>query len=123
MLLGGCFSPTEDPTTRLPGLGECLRQVEMRKLGRAIERCNDVVAAHPRHPQPRNERALLHSLAGDNKAACSDSRAAAALLVRFPKSPPLDPLLTEEIQLRLKSCRQLTTAPADASPSQTGNGA
>lgn len=123
MLLGGCFSPTEDPTTRLPGLGDCLRQVEMRKLARAIERCNDVVAAHPRHPQPRNERALLHSLAGDNKAACSDSRAAAALLARIPKSPPLDPLLSEEIQLRLTSCRQLTTAPANASPSQAGNGA
>lgn len=123
LLLGGCFSPTEDPTTRLPGIGDCLRQVEMKKLPRAIERCNDVVAAHPRHPQPRNERALLHSLAGDNRAACSDSQAAAALLERFPKTPPVDPLLVEEIGMRLKSCRQLTTAPAGAAPSPAGNGA
>ncbi len=123
LLLGGCFSPAEDPTTRLPGVGDCLRQVRMKRLTQAIERCNTVVEAHPRHPQPRNERALLHSLAGDNQAACSDSRAAAALLERFPKSTPLDPLLAEEIQLRLQSCRQLTTAPADAAPSPAGNGA
>ncbi len=123
MLLGGCFSDPGDPSTTLPGLGDCLRQVEMKKLERAIERCNAVVQAHPRHPQPRNERALLHSLAGDNRAACSDSQAAAALLERFPKSPPVDPLLVEEIQLRLKSCRQLTTAPAGAAPSPAGNGA
>jgi hypothetical protein len=82
-----------------------------------------VVDAYPQHPQPRNERALLHSLAGDNKAACNDSRAAAALLKRLPKPPAPDPLLVEEIDLRAESCRQLTTAPTTDAPGQANHGA
>lgn len=122
-MLAGCVSTPADPTTSLPGLGDCLNRVEMKKLRRALARCNEVVDAHPLQPQPRNERALLHSLAGDNKAACSDSRAAAELLKRLPKTPAPDPLLVEEIQLRAKSCQSLTTAPAAASPKPAERGA
>jgi regulator of sirC expression with transglutaminase-like and TPR domain len=120
--LAGCISTPADPTTSLPGLGDCLNQVEMKKLRRALARCNQVVDAHPQQPQPRNERALLHSLVGDNKAACSDSRAAAELLKQVPKTPAPDPLLVEEIQLRAKSCQVLTTGPATAAPKPAGRG-
>ena len=120
-LIGGCVSTPSDPTTTLPGLGDCLRQVEIKRLKRAIERCDGVVEAHPQQPQPRNERALLHSLAGDNQAACRDSLAAERLLKQLPKTPAPDPLLVEEIQLRVKSCRTLTTAPATGAPSPEGS--
>lgn len=117
-LLAGCVSSPGDPTTTLPGLGDCLRQVEIKRLKRAIERCDGVVEAHPQQPQPRNERALLHSLAGDNQTACRDSLAAERLLKQLNKSAAPDPLLVEEIQLRAQSCRTLTNAPAAGAPSR-----
>lgn len=64
----------------------------MDRLDEAIRRCDAVVAAHPRHPQPRNERALLLSLAGRNQLACRDSQAAAALLARAPAKPAPTPV-------------------------------
>jgi hypothetical protein len=117
LLLGGCISAPVDPTTTRLGVGDCLRQVEINRLRRALERCDAVVETYPQHPQPRNERALLYSLKGDNQAACKDSQAAARLLERFPKTPPPDPLMVEEIRIRQSSCRSLTTAPAGSAPS------
>ena len=115
------MSAPSDPTTTLPGLGDCLRQVEIKRLKKALNRCDGVVEAHPQQPQPRNERALLHSLAGDNQAACRDSLAAEQLLKQRPKTTSPDPLLVEEIQLRAKSCRSLTNAPAAGAPSPAGS--
>jgi hypothetical protein len=121
VLLGGCVSVPSDPTSTLPGLDDCLRQVEIKRLKKALRRCDDVVKAHPQQPQPRNERALLHSLAGDHQAACRDSLAAQTLLKQLPKAAAPDPLLVEEIELRARSCRTLTTAPATGAPSPAGS--
>ena len=121
VLLGGCVSAPSDPTSTLPGLGDCLKQVEIKRLKKALRRCDDVVKAYPQHPQPRNERALLHSLAGDNQAACRDSLVAQTLLRQRPKAAAPDPLLVEEIELRAHSCRTLTTAPATGAPSPAGS--
>jgi len=121
VLLGGCVSAPSDPTSTLPGLDDCLRQVEIKRLRKALRRCDDVVKAHPQQPQPRNERALLHSLAGDHQAACRDSLAAQTLLKQLPKAAAPDPLLVEEIELRARSCRTLTTAPATGAPSPAGS--
>jgi hypothetical protein len=123
LLLGGCFSAAPDPTATPPGLGDCLKQVELKRLRRALERCNEVVEAHPKAPQPLNERALLHSLAGDTTAACRDSQAAAQRLKALPASPEPDPLLVKEINMREKNCRELTTAPATAAPVGKTDGA
>jgi endonuclease/exonuclease/phosphatase (EEP) superfamily protein YafD len=96
--------------------------VRIAELDAALQRCNAVVAALPGEPQPRNDRALLHSLAGNNAAACRDSVAAAGLLNRQRKQQP-DAVLVEEIQLRQRSCqrlaqrRPLTTPPTTAAPS------
>ena len=66
---------------------------------------------------------LLHSLAGNNAAACRDSFAAAELLKRQQTSRP-DPVLVEEINLRRRSCQALakgrpfTTPPKAAAPSR-----
>ena len=118
VLLGGCISAPVDPTTTQLGVGDCLRQVQIKRLRRALERCDAVVAAYPQQPQPRNERALLFTLKGDNQAACKDSLAAARLLERVPKTPPPDPLMVEEIHIRVASCRGLTTAPEGSAPSR-----
>jgi hypothetical protein len=83
---------------------DCLRNVNLDRLGEAIQRCNTVVAAFPDDPQPLNERFLLHSLAGDNAAACRDIAKAAALAKKLPEDR-IDPLLRKDLELRLQSCR------------------
>ena len=123
LLLGGCVGAPVDPTKTPLGVGDCLKQVQMKRLRRSLERCDAVVAAYPQHPQPRNERALLQTLKGDNQAACKDSLTAARLLERFPKQPALDPLLVEEIGIRKASCSSITTAPAGSAPSRAKSGA
>jgi hypothetical protein len=43
------------------------------------------------------------------------------LLKQVPKTASPDPLLVEEIQLRARSCRTLTNAPAAGAPSRAGS--
>lgn len=78
--------------------------MELRRLGEAIQRCNDVVAAFPDDPQPLNERFLLHSLAGNNAAACRDIARAADLAKKLPRDR-IDPILRRDLELRQQSCR------------------
>lgn len=121
LLLGGCISAPPEPGQRAAGPGDCLRKVQIDQLEEALQRCNAVVTALPQEAQARNDRALLHSLAGNNAAACRDSFAAAELMKRQRTSRP-DPVLVEEIKLRQRSClklakgRPLTTPPKAASP-------
>ena len=122
LLLGGCVSAPPDPGQRVLAPGDCLRKIQIEQLGEAIQRCNAVVAALPQDPQPRNDRALLHSLAGDNAAACRDSLAAAALLARQPRQTRRDPLVVDEIAMRRNSCLRLTTPRATGAPSPAGSG-
>lgn len=122
LLLGGCISAPPEPGQRAAGPGDCLRKVQIDQLAGALRRCNAVVTALPQEAQPRNDRALLYSLAGNNAAACRDSFAAAELLKR-QRTPKPDPLLVEEVNLRRRNCqrlaqgRPLTTPPATAAPS------
>ena len=44
------------------------------------------------------------------------------LLKQLPAQVPADPLLVEEIELRAKSCRLITNAPAADAPSLAGSG-
>jgi hypothetical protein len=132
LLLAGCATSAPPPDkAEGPRADGCLQSVSLEKLEQAIRRCDAVVAAHPRLPQPRNERALLLSLAGRNLEACRDSAAAAQLLARLPRQPAPDPLLVEEIRFRQESCRNwqrslpgaLTTPPAADAPSAAAPGA
>ena len=84
--------------------GDCLREVDLEKLEEAIERCSKVVEAFPGDPLPLSERFLLHSLAGNNDAACRDISRAAELAGQQP-SKDVDPLLRKQLDLRLESCR------------------
>ena len=116
VLLGGCYNPAPDPRRSGPGVDDCLRDVKLNQLKQAIRRCDAA-------PQPRNERALLQSLAGQQEASCSDSRAASALLQRQAKGTSVDALMVEEIRLRLRSCQPLTNPPAAGAPSGQTSGA
>ena len=78
-----------------------------------------MVAAFPDNPQPLNERFLLHSLNGDEQAACRDIRQAAALAKRIPPAK-LDRLLRRDLELRMASCREegIDGAPPATKPQQ-----
>ena len=80
--MGGCVSAPPEPGQRAATPGDCLRKVQIDQLDAALQRCNAVVTALPDDPQPRNDRSLLYSLAGNNAAACRDSFKAAELLER-----------------------------------------
>ncbi|MFN7228307.1 MAG: hypothetical protein ACK5UG_04545 [Synechococcaceae cyanobacterium] len=96
----GC-SEAPLPEQRLR-VDDCLQDVNPDRLQEAIRRCDRVVAAFPREPGPLNERYLLHTLAGNDPAACHDIRRAAALLK--PQSAGVDPLLRQDVAQRLGDC-------------------
>jgi hypothetical protein len=83
---------------------DCLRDVKLEALAKAIHRCNRVVAAFPRDPVPLNDRFLLHSLAGNNPAACRDMAQAVKLAGRLPPQR-LDAILRQDLAQRQASCR------------------
>jgi hypothetical protein len=82
---------------------DCLREVNLQQLPQAIRRCDQVVARFPRDPAPRNERALLLSLNGQDQAACRESAAALAL-ARQASPGSVDPLLASELRMRHQGC-------------------
>ncbi len=101
-LIGGC---AEEPLPqRRISPSDCLRDLRMDQLDQSLQRCDLVVARFPRDPQPLNERFLIHTLRGDTVKACQDVAAAAKLVATRP-SEPLDPLLRNDLRLRLASCR------------------
>jgi len=101
-LLVGC---AEEPLPqRRLTVDDCLRHVELDRIQEAIQRCDEVVKSFPREPQPLNERFLLHSLAGDDAAACQDIAKAKAVASKVPQNK-LDRLLRNDLQLRSASCR------------------
>ena len=105
LLLAGLAGCSEEPLPeRSIRADDCLRDVQIKKLGEAIRRCDAVVAAFPKDPVPLNERFLLQSLRGNGAAACQDISKATALASRMdPKT--LDPLLQDDLKLRAASCR------------------
>jgi hypothetical protein len=103
LLLGAGCAEEPLPTRRL-SREDCLRVVKLKRIGEAIRRCDQVVAEFPDDPLPLNERFLLHSLAGDNAAACRDIEKAAALAAKQP-ADRIDPLLRKDLELRQASCQ------------------
>ena len=103
LLLSGC---AEEP---LPGQQlrsyECLENIALDTLPEHIRHCDAVVAAFPGNPSPLNDRYLLHSLAGNETAACADIEKAASLARSIP-ADKLDDQLRTDLTLRQKLCRQ-----------------
>ncbi len=75
----------------------------MKDLKGAIARCDAVVEAFPKDPFPLNERFLLHTLNQDPVAACRDIHRARAL-TKAPGAPAADPILLQDLKLRVASC-------------------
>ena len=65
-----------------------------------------MVAAFPTNPAPLNDRYLLHSLAGNEAAACADIHRAAALASSKPPAS-LDPQLRTDLNLRQQLCQEV----------------
>ena len=60
-----------------PKADSCLINVDSNALPQALERCNRVVAAHPKDAKPLNDRFILYTLLQNKAAACKDIRKAA----------------------------------------------
>lgn len=109
----GCGACAEQP---LPDQGvrrdDCLRDVTLANLQDRLKRCNQVVAAYPNDPAPLNDRYLLHSLAGNDKAACLDLLRAVQLARSIP-ARTLDPQLRTDLDVRQSLC---SPTPAGAAP-------
>jgi hypothetical protein len=102
LLLAAC---AEEPLPRRElTAADCLLEVDVDRLPQALERCDRVVAAFPDDPGPLNDRYVLHSLAGNDAAACRDIARAAALARQRP-ADRLDPLLRRDLELRQAACR------------------
>jgi len=103
LLLSGC---SEEP---LPGQQlrsyECLEKLALEKLPDHIRHCDAVVAAFPGDPGPLNDRYLLHSLAGNEPAACADIAKASSLAGSMP-AKSLDPQLRSDLKLRQELCKR-----------------
>lgn len=84
---------------------DCLQAVQLEQLAEQIRRCDAVVAAFPTNPAPLNDRYLLHSLAGNEVAACADIARAAAL-ARAQPANRLDPQLRSDLALRQQLCQE-----------------
>lgn len=105
LILAGCREP---PTSQVDPVenDDCLEEIRLDELAEAIRRCDAVVAAHPLDPRPWSDRSLLHSLAGDQKAACQDIERAAVLLGTASEAVPPDRQLRIDIRVRQESCRE-----------------
>jgi hypothetical protein len=117
VLLAGC---REQPLPQQVGVrsDDCLRNVTLDGLQEQIALCDEVVSTFPDDPGPRNDRYLLHSLAGDDEAACADLREALRLAELLP-AEQLDEQLRTELAVRRELCadRPLTTPEAPRAPS------
>ncbi|MEX0588077.1 MAG: hypothetical protein WD136_02375 [Cyanobium sp.] len=103
LLLSGC---AEEPLPqRQLRSDDCLQSVQLDQLAEQIKRCDAVVAAFPANPIPLNDRYLLHSLAGNEQAACADNARAVAL-ARSSPAGSLDAQLLTELNLRQKLCQE-----------------
>jgi hypothetical protein len=97
---------------------DCLREVSLDRLQQQIARCDDVVATFPDDPGPRNDRYLLHSLAGNDASACEDLRQALRLAESVPEDQ-LDAQLRSDLEVRRALCVEapLTSPAAPPAPS------
>jgi hypothetical protein len=116
-LLLGC---QEQPLPQQAGVrrDDCLREVTLDQLKEQIALCDEVVAAYPDDPGPRNERYLLHSLAGNDDQACEDLREALRLAEQLPEDQ-LDAQLRSDLEVRRELCANgpLTSPPTPPAPS------
>ena len=100
-VLAGC---AEQPLPqRAISRDDCLRELSLATLEERLRECDAVVAAFPSDPGPLNDRYLLHSLAGNDQAACADLRKAISLARSIPEGT-LDEQLRIDLEVREQLC-------------------
>ena len=93
-----------------PANNDCLREVTLEELPAALRRCDASVQAFPTDHRPLSERSVLHSLGGDQAAACRDIKQAAQLL-RQQGNRADDAQLAIDIRIRLEGCQEKAPLP------------
>ena len=103
----GCHSRSEPkPATVSPetSIADCMSDLDLNNLDKALQRCNEVVDAHRDKPAALADRSLLLTLMGKTDQACADVTQAMALLRQDKRST--DPMVVHELNVRHKSCKQ-----------------
>jgi hypothetical protein len=106
----GCRSRSEPkPATISPeiSIADCMSDLDLNKLDKALQRCNEVVDAHGDKPAALADRSLLLTLMGKTDKACADVTQAMALLRQDSRTA--DPMVVHELNVRHKSCKQRDT--------------
>ncbi|MDA7491016.1 hypothetical protein N9A81_00915 [Synechococcus sp. AH-707-M23] len=106
----GCRSRSEPkPATISPeiSIADCMSDLDLNKLDKALQRCNQVVDAHGDKPAALADRSLLLTLMGKTDQACADVTQALALLNKGIRTA--DPMVVHELKVRHKSCKQRDT--------------
>ncbi len=103
----GCRSRSEPKPATISSetsIADCMSDLDLNKLDKALQRCNQVVDAHRDKPAALADRSLLLTLMGKTDQACADVTQAMALLRQDKRST--DPMVVHELNVRHKSCKQ-----------------
>jgi|TARA_B110000444_G_C18503919_1_gene439076 hypothetical protein len=106
----GCRSRSEPKPAAISAeisLADCMSDLDLNKLDKALQRCNEVVDAHGDKPAALADRSLLLTLMGKTDQACADVTQAMALLRQDSRTA--DPMVVHELNVRHKSCKQRDT--------------
>ena len=103
----GCHSrsePKQSTVSPETSIADCMSDLDLNNLDKALQRCNEVVDAHRDKPAALADRSLLLTLMGKTDQACADVTQAMALLRQDKRST--DPMVVHELNVRHKSCKQ-----------------
>jgi hypothetical protein len=106
----GCRSRSEPKPATISAeisIADCMSDLDLNKLDKALQRCNEVVDAHGDKPAALADRSLLLTLMGKTDQACADVTQAMALLRQDSRTA--DPMVVHELNVRHKSCKQRDT--------------
>ena len=107
--LTGCQSQ-KTPTQKTGPIStetSCLKQYQVSESNRALQACDDAIAANPDQPELLRDRALIYTLKGQHQKACTD--VAAGLKLIRESTAPVDPMLSHELDVRQATCKQART--------------
>ena len=85
----------------------CLKQYQVSEPNRALQACNDAIAATPNQPELLRDRAFIHTLNGQHQKACED--VAAGLKLIRESTASVDPMLSHELDVRQATCKHART--------------
>lgn len=106
----GCRSRSEPKSATISpeiSIADCMSDLDLNELDKALQRCNEVVDAHGDKPTALADRSLLLTLMGKTDQACADVTQAMALLRQDSRTA--DPMVVHELNVRHKSCKQRDT--------------